>query len=62
MRKVVVCIPNALLAGGIEMYLKKNSNFKICREESPEAVVGLCITTPADVLLGGGAGALPAYH
>lgn len=51
MRNVVVCIPNALLAGGIELYLKKNSDFRICREESPAAVVGLCVQIPADVLL-----------
>ena len=35
MKKIIVSIPNALLAGGVVMYLKKNPNFKVYREDNP---------------------------
>ncbi|MDD4627172.1 MAG: hypothetical protein PHP87_08835 [Syntrophomonas sp.] len=31
MKKIVVSIPNTLLAGGVVMYLKKNPDFKVYR-------------------------------
>ena len=51
MRNIIVCIPNMLLAGGIEMYLKKNSELKIFREDNPGTIINLTINAPADILL-----------
>ena len=51
MKKIVVSIPNALLAGGVVMYLKKNPDFKVYREDNPSGIEDLCIASKADVLL-----------
>ena len=51
MKKIIVSIPNALLAGGVVMYLKKNPDFKIYREDNPSGIEDLCIASKADVLL-----------
>ena len=51
MKKIIVSIPNALLAGGVVMYLKKNPDFKIYREDNPSGIENLCIASKADVLL-----------
>ena len=51
MKKIIVSIPNALLAGGVVMYLKKNPDFKIYREDDPSGIEDLCIASKADVLL-----------
>ena len=51
MKKIIVSIPNALLAGGVVMYLKKNPDFKVYREDNPSGIEGLCIASKADVLL-----------
>lgn len=51
MKKIIVSIPNALLAGGVVMYLKKNPNFKVYREDDPSGIENLCIASKADVLL-----------
>ena len=51
MKKIIVSIPNALLAGGGVMYLKKNPNFKVYREDNPSGIEDLCIASKADVLL-----------
>ena len=51
MKKIVVSIPNALLAGGVVMYLKKNPDFKVHREDNPLGIEDLCIVSKADVLL-----------
>ena len=51
MKKIVVSIPNALLAGGVVMYLKKNPDFKVYREDNPSGIENLCIASKADVLL-----------
>ena len=51
MKNIVVCIPNTLLAGGIVMYLQKNPEFNVYREDSPRGIVDLCFGTHADVLL-----------
>ena len=51
MKKIVVSIPNALLAGGVVMYLKKNPDFKVYREDNPSGIGNLCIASKADVLL-----------
>ena len=51
MKKIIVSIPNALLTGGVVMYLKKNPDFKVYREDNPSGIEDLCIATKADVLL-----------
>lgn len=51
MKKIIVSIPNALLAGGVVMYLKKNPDFKVYREDNPSGIEDLCIASKADVLL-----------
>ena len=51
MKKIIVSIPNALLAGGVVMYLKKNPDFKVYREDDPSGIEDLCIASKADVLL-----------
>ena len=51
MKKIIVSIPNALLAGGVVMYLKKNPDFKVYREDNPSEIEDLCIASKADVLL-----------
>ena len=51
MKKIIVSIPNALLAGGVVMYLKKNLDFKVYREDNPSGIEDLCIASKADVLL-----------
>ena len=51
MKKIIVSIPNALLTGGVVMYLKKNPDFKVYREDNPSGIEGLCIASKADVLL-----------
>lgn len=51
MKKIIVSIPNALLAGGVVMYLKKNLDFKVYREDDPSGIEDLCIASKADVLL-----------
>ena len=51
MKKIIVSIPNALLAGGVVMYLKKNPDFNIYREDNPSGIEDLCIASKADVLL-----------
>ena len=51
MKRIIVSIPNALLAGGVVMYLKKNSDFKVYREDNPSGIEDLCIASKADVLL-----------
>jgi hypothetical protein len=51
LKKIIVSIPNALLAGGVVMYLKKNPDFKIYREDNPSGIEDLCIASKADVLL-----------
>ena len=51
MKKIVVSIPNVLLAGGVVMYLKKNPDFKVYREDNPSGIENLCIASKADVLL-----------
>lgn len=51
MKKIIVSIPNALLAGGVVMYLKKNPDFKVYREDKPSGIEGLCIASKAEVLL-----------
>jgi len=51
LKKIVVSIPNALLAGGVVMYLKKNPDFKVYREDNPSGIENLCIASKADVLL-----------
>jgi len=48
---IVVSIPNALLAGGVVMYLKKNPDFKVYREDNPLGFEDLCIASKTDVLL-----------
>jgi hypothetical protein len=51
LKKIVVSIPNALLAGGVVMYLKKNPDFKVYREDNPSGIESLCVASKADVLL-----------
>jgi len=51
LKKIIVSIPNALLAGGVVMYLKKNPDFKVYREDNPSGIEDLCIASKADVLL-----------
>ena len=51
MKKIIVSIPNALLAGGVVMYLKKNPDFKVYREDNPSGIESLCVASKADVLL-----------
>lgn len=51
MKKVIVSIPNALLAGGIVMYLEKNPDFEVFREDSAPGIEELCIAGRTDVLL-----------
>ena len=51
MKKIVVSIPNALLAGGVVMYLKKNPEFKVYREDNPSGIESLCVDSKAEVLL-----------
>jgi len=51
LKKIVVSIPNALLAGGVVMYLKKNPDFKVYREDDPLGIEDLCIASKTDVLL-----------
>lgn len=51
MKKIVVSIPNALLAGGVVMYLKKNPDFKVYREDDPSGIEDLCIASKADVVV-----------
>ena len=51
MKKIIVSIPNALLAGGVVMHLKKNLDFKVYREDNPSGIEDLCIASKADVLL-----------
>ena len=51
MKKIIVSIPNALLAGGVVMYLKKNPDFKVYREDNPSGIEDLCVASKADVLL-----------
>ena len=51
MKRIIVSIPNALLAGGVVMYLKKNPDFKVYREDNPSGIEDLCIASKADVLL-----------
>ena len=51
MKKIIVSIPNALLAGGVVMYLKKNPDFKIYREDNPSGIEDLCIASKVDVVV-----------
>lgn len=51
MKNIVVSTPNSLLAGGIVMQLKKNSNFRVYREDDPKGIEDLCMGTDLDVLL-----------
>ena len=51
MKKIIVSIPNALLAGGVVMYLKKNPDFKVYREDDPIGIEELCISSKADVVV-----------
>ena len=51
MKKIIVSIPNALLAGGVVMYLKKNPDFKVYREDNSSGIEDLCVASKADVLL-----------
>ena len=51
MKKIIVSIPKVLLAGGVVMYLKKNPDFKVYREDNPSGIEDLCIASKADVLL-----------
>ena len=51
MKKIIVSIPNALLAGGVVMYRKKNPDIKVYREDNPSGIEDLCIASKADVLL-----------
>ena len=51
MKNIVVSVPNSLLAGGIVMQLKKNSNFRIYREDDPRGIEDFCIGADLDVLL-----------
>ncbi|NLV85996.1 MAG: hypothetical protein GX025_02065 [Clostridiales bacterium] len=51
MKKIIVSIPNALLAGGVVMYLKKNPDFKVYREDDPLGIEELCISSKADVVV-----------
>jgi hypothetical protein len=51
LKKIIVSIPNALLAGGVVMYLKKNPDFKVYREDNPSGIESLCVASKADVLL-----------
>ena len=51
MKKIIVSIPNALLAGGVVMYLKKNPDFKVYREDNPSGIEDLCIASKADVVV-----------
>lgn len=51
MKNIVVSIPNSLLAGGIVMQLKKNSNFRVYREDDPRGIDNFCSGVDLDVLL-----------
>ena len=51
LKKIIVSIPNALLAGGVVMYLEKNPDFKVYREDNPSGIESLCVASKADVLL-----------
>jgi len=51
LKKIIVSIPNALLAGGVVMYLKKNPDFKVYREDNSSGIEDLCVASKADVLL-----------
>lgn len=51
MKNIVVSIPNSLLAGGIVMQLKKNSNFRVYREDDPRGIDNFCSGADLDVLL-----------
>lgn len=51
MTRIVVSIPNTLLAGGVVMYLKKNPEFVIHREDDSRGIEEFCIVSNADVLM-----------
>ena len=51
MKKIIVSIPNALLAGGVVIYLKQYPDFKEYRVDNPSGFEDLCIASKADVLL-----------
>ncbi|MDD4797185.1 MAG: hypothetical protein PHO66_05410 [Eubacteriales bacterium] len=51
MKSVVVSIPNNLLSGGLCLYLKSESGFRIFREDRLEQLADTCVAAGADVLL-----------
>lgn len=51
MKNIVVSIPNTLLSGGLCLYLKKEPDFRIFREDRLEQLADTCVAVGADVLL-----------
>ena len=51
MKNIVVSIPNNLLSGGLCLYLKSESGFRIFQEDRLEQLMDTCVAAGADVLL-----------
>ena len=51
MKNIVVCIPNSLLAGGIVMYLERDPNFRVYRDDSAIRIEEFCVVARADVVV-----------
>ena len=51
MKNIVVSIPNNLLSGGLCLYLKSESGFRIFQEGRLEQLADTCVAAGADVLL-----------
>ncbi len=51
MKNIVVSVPNTLLSGGICMYLEREKDFFIMREDKLDQLTNTCLAAEAEVLL-----------